>query len=131
MTKLVKRKWNPNSGFQKGHKHHPSSKPGAYSRRPPEAKEFTPTPKELIDAEPARPKQQRFRVGAQCWYVSDTGRWFLCVVESRRRGHLTLRCDTGWDDKHEAEWPFGAGPVEISSTSQAFKRVRKLKDRIA
>ena len=129
MDKLVKRKWNPKSGFQKGHKLNRGVGTGPRPPRP-EAKDFTATPKEILDAEPARPKQQRFRVGAQCWFVHDT-RWFLCVVESRRRGHLTLRCDTGWDDKHEAEWPFGAGPVEISSTSQAFKRVRKLHERQA
>lgn len=112
--------------FQKGNSGFPRFGP-----RPPrpKAKDFTATPKELLDAEPTRLKQQRFRVGTQCWFVHDT-RWFLCIVESRRRGHLTLRCDTGWDDKHEAPWPW-EGPVEISSTSQAFKRVRKLHDRQA
>lgn len=89
------------------------------------------TPKEQIDAEPEHPKQQRFRTGVHCWYVDDAGRWFCCLVESRGENSIVLRSITGWDAERLTAWPFGDGPVEISDRSQAFKRIRKLKDRVA
>lgn len=86
------------------------------------------TPKEQTDAEPERKKQQRFRVGAQCWYVTTEGRWFLCLVQSRRPAHITLCPVTGWDAERQVKWTL-PGFLEIRTGNPAFQRIRKLKDR--
>ncbi len=86
------------------------------------------SPKEQIDTEPEEKKDQRFREGSHCWFVSDAGRWFCCLVEARTGHSIVLRPTTGWDAERLAPWPFGE-TLEIPSKSQAFKRLRKLKDR--
>lgn len=88
------------------------------------------TPKEQIDAEPERPKQQRFHTGTFCWFVSDIGAWFCCEVVSRENNSITLRPTTGWDADKKVPWPFD-GDLTIHVGSQSFKRIRKLKDRPA
>ncbi len=83
------------------------------------------SPKEKIDAEPPKPKQVRFRKGTRCWFVVDTGHWFLCDVEDRLPQRIVLRPVTGWDVDRQVEWQLVA-PLELSSVSHAFKRLRPL-----
>ena len=97
------------------------------------------SPAAVIDAEPERPKQQRFHAGTQCWYIHHTGHWFLCEIVDRIGGdresfgeprRIIIKPLSDRDDKREIEWPFPK-ELEIVVNSPAFKRLRKLQDRIA
>jgi hypothetical protein len=90
----------------------------------------TATPKEQIDAEPERKKQQRFRVGSQCWFIDTTGHWHLVEVVSREPSRIVIKSVTGWDADREVPWEYGeALEFPTSPTNRLFLRLRKLADR--
>ncbi len=87
---------------------------------------------ESIDAEPAPLKQQRFHVGALCWFISE-GRWFQVQVVSRTQGstaRIVIRSHTGWDAERQTPWPL-AGDLEFPAkpSNPIFQRLRKLSAR--
>lgn len=86
------------------------------------------TPKEQIDAEPEREKDQRFHTGTFCWFIDGANRWFCCEIVSRENGVIVLRPTTGWDADRLAPWPYN-GDLEIKASSPLVPRIRKLKDR--
>lgn len=89
------------------------------------------SPAETIDAEPQPPKQVRYRVGTQCWFVIDT-RWYLVEVVERQAHpeRITLRPVTGWDAERQTEWVFGELlQFGVTQNFRLFQHLRPLKAR--
>ncbi len=103
--------------------------------------------KEKIDAEPAPPKQVRYRVGALCWLIEPSSvapLWYLCNVVARigedratfgEPKRIILRPVTGWDAERKVQWPHGVSeegqPEELSlvANPRNMQRLRPLKAR--
>jgi hypothetical protein len=85
------------------------------------------TPKEKIDAEPAKAKQVRYKVGANAWFVID-GRWFLIRVVKREPGVIVIAPVNALDADRQASWPHPP-ELEFSPKSNTFSHLRPLKAR--
>lgn len=90
------------------------------------------SPAELIDAEPKKKGQVRYRVGALCWFVDSDAKWYLCKVLARQGSpsRITIKPETGWDAERKMPWPY-ADPIQFPAyaTSPMFMRLRPLKAR--